>query len=355
MDENPAPILEFNYFSHDFEAELQAEVTLYELDNTIVNVDEDEKALYPTLLHAKLSDTSCESLVGFSQSVVEEIIQSGLVYLKRAIPINTIASQLKEKGSKVRTAIIKGVDAVSKCFVPFDATLGCPRLTTKLLPVEKERLTEPTRNSRFIIDGRNQRLSSISCSFEQRKKYFSHKLKGIGLSSQYIVNHEGFCLYVSPSMPCSNADISMYRLFKPQIMAGINELMTNIGDSTSYVYIMGDKGYRCEDCPELITLATGCNDITYNRYRILIENFFGRMIKVFRAAKELFMLSEERFDAFNLALAYLTNMHIKLSPLRQEEYKLLVVCYDKIEQLHRQKATKHKESQQKYLRSINNN
>ncbi|KAK8801952.1 hypothetical protein WA158_006347 [Blastocystis sp. Blastoise] len=362
--------------------DLMDEIQDYELEHEFTTNDIEEKPLFPEDLHRKLTDRTTEFLVGFSRLTCETIIQDvnnsyfiaihhfkgerkgalqanesiylSLVYLKRCCTFNEIASTLKQKSNVVRTAILKGTEAISKCFVPFDTTLGCPKLETKLNTSEKGHLTDEAKNSRYIIDGRHQRIAALSSSKAQRRKYYSHKFNNTGLNCQYIINHEGLCVYLSPSMPASNSDISMFRCFKTTIMAGLNELMTNVGDSLSPVYILGDKGYHSESDSELLSLKNGQNDITFNRYRILIENYFGRMIKVFRAAKEPFPLSEEKYDVFNRAIAHLTNIHIKNSPLRAEEFKILQFSYDKIEKYHKEKAERHKIAQRNYQARIQN-
>ncbi|KAK8800584.1 hypothetical protein WA158_006902 [Blastocystis sp. Blastoise] len=204
-------------FSCDIEEEIDREVEDNCLDHDITVNDPDEQSFYPESFQRLLSDSSY---------------------------------------------------AIAACYVPFCTTLGCPKLSSKISEAEKQRLSEQGQSSRFIIDGRHQRIAAVSP----------------GMSAQYIINHEGLCIYVSPSLPASNSDISMFRLNKHAIMAGLNEMLTNIGDTLSSVYILADKGYHFESDPELLTLPNGVNDITFNKYRILIENYFGRMTRVFQAA-----------------------------------------------------------------------
>ncbi|KAK8793345.1 hypothetical protein WA158_002496 [Blastocystis sp. Blastoise] len=378
-------------FSCDIEEEIDREVEDYCLDHDVTVNDPDEQSLYPESFHRLLSDSSCEQLLGFSRSRCEMIIQDGiycsimlylsyytiflamfnfkgnrkgslsqnksiflaLVYIRRCCTIGELATKVHEKRNIVRTALLKGIDAIAACYVPFCTTLGCPKLSSKISEAEKQRLSEQGQSSRFIIDGRHQRIAAVSSSFAQRRKFFSHKFHSPGMSAQYIINHEGLCIYVSPSLPASNSDISMFRLNKHAIMAGLNEMLTNIGDTISSVYILADKGYHSESDPELLSLPNGVNDITFNKYRILIENYFGRMTRVFKAAREPFGLAEERFDSFNKALTHLTNLSIMDSPLRSEEYKVLQCHYDKIELMHRNKAERHKEAQRKYQQRFN--
>ena len=79
--------------------------------------------------------------------------------------------------------------------------------------------------------------------------------------------------------------------------------------------IMADKGYVSSNCPELIT---GSNS-TFNKYRLLVERYFGRMTSVFGIVSRAFPLTYEYFDDYIRTICFLTNVHVYCQKLREKD------------------------------------
>lgn len=69
------------------------------------------------------------------------------------------------------------------------------------------------------------------------------------------------------------------------------------------------------NCPELIT---GSN-ATFNKYRLLVERYFGRMTSVFGIVSRAFPLTYEYFDDYIRTICFLTNVHVYCQKLGEKD------------------------------------
>ena len=104
----------------------------------------------------------------------------------------------------------------------------------------------------------------------------------------------------------------MWARHRGAVLAG---LRTIVDDEP---FVLADLGYRSEAHPELITCDRP--NPALNARRLVVENYFGRMVQMFAAARHRFRLGTQHFDTFVRALCHATNRTVEVSPLRQNDY-----------------------------------
>jgi len=91
---------------------------------------------------------------------------------------------------------------------------------------------------------------------------------------------------------------------------------------------MADKGYQgahelgryiIPNKGSSLTNQEKASNNNIAKARIIIQNFYGRMKKLFKILVEAFRLDEDCFDDIFVICFYLTNYHIQNSPLRKED------------------------------------
>ncbi|KAK8809833.1 hypothetical protein WA158_000776 [Blastocystis sp. Blastoise] len=173
-----------------------------------------------------------------------------LMSYRLAISGNKLATQFHIKLSKIHTALRRGIHSIGMCFNEFSSNFDVPKLNMKLDRIDLRILSSLPKvlNSTFVIDGRHQLFGNISNNGIIIKKLYSYKHKKTALNSQFIINHNGYCVYVSPGHPASSHDVIMYRTYRNVI---INDLRNMIDDkygednnsSNEELYILTDEGY----------------------------------------------------------------------------------------------------------------
>ena len=104
---------------------------------------------------------------------------------------------------------------------------------------------------------------------------------------------------------------------------------------------MGDSGYKNAEFPELY--AGWEANTTLNRRRLVVENYFGRMAKVFGVVKEKFSLGYEHVNNYIKALCFLTNVSVCLKPLRHKDYLVHCAIMNYIASREEEKRKAHRE------------
>lgn len=180
-------------------------------------------------------------------------------------------------------------------------------------------IAQRVETSRFIIDGRHHRFANIE-GIATRSSYYSYKFKNTALTNLFIIDRNGICRYVSKSYPASAADITVYRTNIGAISQKLRLLLLNSGVNDSELIIQGDLGFECSR-QELVTCtADGSSEHRiFNKYRILVEQYFGRMASKFASARLPFRLAEDKHDNYINAITFLTNCSVTLNPLRAGE------------------------------------
>lgn len=306
---------------------------------------DDELVPYSWLEKYQLDDV--KHYTGFDRIDLEKIYEKALQYLncnkstftrgqalfislwqiRTGVTCNEIAVHLKTRSNQtVESAVAKGFAALSKCFVPFrvDSRTKIPKASEVMLDNEsaiiEERMTDDHFiKSRFIVDGRHHAFGRVPMT-SNRKSYFSYKLHCPALSNMYIIDREGQCSYVSGSYPASIHDLTIYRDVQIESNAGLRQMIHEICPNDE-LYIQADLGYKGQGLPEIVTKSqdNSAERKIFNKYRLLVEQYFGRMSSKFVATRLPFRFKEELHDLFIRATAFLTNLSIELNPLRSGE------------------------------------
>ena len=72
--------------------------------------------------------------------------------------------------------------------------------------------------------------------------------------------------------------------------------------------------------PTVISAYNSC----VSSVRIIIENFFGRMMTLFKMASDSFDLDHCWYDKFNKLMCALTNAHLEFHPLKEFDFSIFV-------------------------------
>lgn len=242
-----------------------------------------------------------------------EAIFLALVFLRLGWPVAHLAASVGGEVQAVTRAVERGLDALGQCFRPF--TTFSPISVLRELVSDEERDTLPERalESRFVVDGKHFK-GRVYGGLAGAQSYYSHKLNTAGYQFQCIVSHYGQCVHVTDVEPAATHDITVYKKCRPLLLAGMGAVGLND------VVILADQGYRAPDVPELFIPSPPSAAV--NARRLIVEHYFGRMVQVFASIRHRFRLGAVHLNPFVRALCYLTNYHVFLSPLKNDEYLL---------------------------------
>lgn len=250
-----------------------------------------------------------------------------LWHIRTGVTCNEIAVHLKTRSNQtVESAVAKGFAALSKCFIPFrvDTRTKIPKASEVMLGnessiIEERMIDDHFLNSRFIVDGRHHAFGRVPMT-SNRKSYFSYKLHCPALSNMYIIDREGQCSYVSESYPASIHDLTIYRNERIATCAGLRQMIHEICPNDN-LFIQADLGYKGQGLPEIVTKSqdNSAERKIFNKYRLLVEQYFGRMSSKFASTRLPFRFKEDLHDLFIRATVFLTNLSIELNPLRSGE------------------------------------
>ncbi|KAK8799556.1 hypothetical protein WA158_006105 [Blastocystis sp. Blastoise] len=225
-------------------------------------------------------------------------------------------------------------------------------------------------NSTFVIDGRHQLFGNISNNGIDAKEYYSYKRKKTALNSQFIINHNGYCVYVSPGHPASSHDVIMYRTYRNVIINGLrnmihdkygednnryvgggDELLTSPGSSHSSISSSSSRtnnnnsqnissnqisinnsqinrnnnnsnsnsissvseknNNNSQNISSNSSNSSSSINKTFNKHRLLVENYFERLTKKFLICSQRFEMKQDTYYDYIKGLVYLTNSTIE--------------------------------------------
>ena len=195
-------------------------------------------------------------------------------------------------------------------------------------------LEKDVKESQFIVDGKHF-LSCARCPMSQKQQYYSHKLNDTALQSQFVITHCGICVHVTGGERAAIPDKAVYSDNRAKMLQTLSQL------AGPNVIILADAGYVNK---AFLEIRIGKDNPLFNRHRLLVEAYFGRMSKVFSQVRHRFSLSVEVFDNFVQSLAYLTNLHISINPLRVEERSVHLALI--LDHLKKQETKRRKHSEQ---------
>ena len=306
-----------------------------------------------------LYSSSCDwkRITGFNLPLLEKIIMQALthykggyaskisgneailltiIWLRSGFSFAKLADPLEWNAQIVTRAVIKGLSALSFCFEDFTCYTEVKPLLDIADVNDIEKLSEKELLSQYIIDGKHFPIAKVGREVE-RPYYCSYKLKHIAYQAQFVITHTGLCVSVSRGEKAGEHDMKVYYDNRRRLIVGLYQMIRRDP------IIMGDQGYLASDCPEIITSKSQ----VFNKYRILIERYFGRMSVVFAAVGKKFPLSFEHFSLYVRTLSFLTNVHVFNSPLvrKEERYHYAMEFYWQTR--YEDKILKHRESVKK--------
>jgi hypothetical protein len=225
-----------------------------------------------------------------------ECVFLAIAWLRSGLRFAELGEMLTWNAQRLQRAVLRGIHGLACSFGEFRPLGGAPRLDASLSPEERGALPPDACASQFIVDGRHVPCARVGDD-ATRQAFYSYKLNCAGLQYQ--------CVHVAAGARARTHDLSVWVESRARVMARLREIVG--GDPL----ILADKGYRKAGCPELV--ACKGSDASFNKHRIIIECYFGRMSKVFAASSKRFTLALDRFDVCVKALCHLTNMSIAIS------------------------------------------
>ena len=241
-----------------------------------------------------------------------ECVYLALLWYRSGYNCTKIADHIGENQQVITRAICSGIKALAACFEPFCAYGGAPKLSQYLSSEKLVGIPQEALDSQFICDGKHIRAKRLS-SLEEASTYFSKKLCTIGYQFQCIVTHMGQCVFVSNGERAAVHDMTVYRNNRTILLAGLSAV------GISRPIILADQGYENSEFPELFVPKKPSEAL--NARRLIVENYFGRMSKVFGIVKHRFPFNYEMLNPYLRRLYFLTNVHIFQKSLRKHKYR----------------------------------
>lgn len=174
--------------------------------------------------------------------------------------------------------------------------------------------------------------------FQEQKEYYSAKHKLYGMKIEVSVAPPGVAFDMSDAFPGSKSDLTILldrvdvhkKMLKKQSdsESDFGEGSQQFGDSWA---VLVDKGYQGAGQvvralhPKKKPMHGQLDhaDITRNEAissdRVLVENYFGRMCQLWNVAYMTFKWNRSRFDLTMKLCVALTNYHVDMMPLRQQD------------------------------------
>jgi len=214
------------------------------------------------------------------------------------------------RAQTLETLILRGLKGLSLCFAAFNPHFCAPSLGELLDAEQRVAIPAAALGTQFIVDGKHIACSRVGDA-SNRQAYYSHKLHTAALGFQVVVTHLGECVHVAAGARAAEHDIAVWARHR-------NTVLAHLGTIVCEPLILADLGYRSAAHPEIITNSEPISAL--NSRRLVVENYFGRMVQLFAAARHRFRLGLEHFDTFIHALCHPTNRTIEASPLRQGDF-----------------------------------
>jgi len=234
-----------------------------------------------------------------------------LAFLRSGLPIFRLSRPLSMRPQTLESFILRGLRGLSSSFATSNPEYGSPSLDELLDAEQKAAIPAAALGTRFIVDGKHIACSRVGDA-STRQAFCSHKLRTAALGFQAVVTNFGECVHVAAGARAAEHDIAVWGRHRNMVLARLRTLIS--GDPL----ILADLGYRSATYPEIIT--NNEPNPTLNSRRLVVENFFGRMVQVFASSRYRFRLGLEHFDTFIRALCHATNRTIAASPLRNDDF-----------------------------------
>ena len=253
-----------------------------------------------------------------------------LVFLRLGVNISKLSLSTGTSNERVSRAVHRGLEGLAACFQP-GVVKNCAPTLSEIIAGRNDSQSNSSSSSssnflssdksippeaaeaRFIVDGRHLPCVRVGVHQDPRL-YYSHKLNQTAIQFQVIVTLLGECVFVTPWARASVHDIEVYKSSRSEMLQTLTAI-----DPGKQIKILGDKGYRTQECDEIVTAHATSH--SFNGYRLVVEIFFGRMCTVFLAGSRRMSLGIDSWNILIKSLCHLTTLHINLSPLRADEHR----------------------------------
>ena len=218
----------------------------------------------------------------------------------------------------------------------------------------------------LVVDVTFQMRTRPKMLFRDAQYYFSGKHHAYGYKTEVAHLPNGLAVFISDTYAGSVHDFSIFKdnleIYEKFLEKKGSDMNTNDQGELKDRYpkhwaLLVDKGYQGASEKIRAILPTKGKDLSREenarnkkiaKNRIICENFYGRMKKLFKIMEGKFKWDEESYSTVFKVCVALTNYHIMKYPLRNEDgiyYKVVLKSYAD-EELERKR--KHRESNKKY-------
>jgi len=266
-----------------------------------------------------------------------------------------------------------GYDLIAKTFRISETRLeDClnrvrPALHTALRSRWWDRRRRPVRQPNavsplvaLIVDGHTTPICQPKMPYEDAKVYWDGKNHIYGLKTEIAISARSphYCLFTCPAVPASKHDYELHKEIYRQYMGYLRmtpeEMIQNEAQvEHAYWLIMGDKGYvgpaddthpieRVVPKKGTLTEADRQRNISINRERVVVEQYLGRLAKLWSTMSRGWRWDHGHFDIDFEIACMLTNEHITTTRLDDEDatfYKQLLESYETTHLVRRAKRT----------------
>lgn len=213
--------------------------------------------------------------------------------------------------------------------------------------------------------------------FEEAKIYWNTKHSMYSLKSEVAVmaTPPHYALFVQKAQPGSIHDYTIFKQTADSYAAYLQkntqekQAIPSDGSNNRWA-ILGDRGYTGpeRDTPTVRRLFIQRNAITQEQQsrnaelaaiRVVVEQWFGRLKKLWKFARTVYKLDHSEFDSHFLILSLLTNEHIRVNNLTEEDriyyLNLLKEQRERYEQRRRKRhaqAEKYREKKRQRIQSL---
>jgi hypothetical protein len=221
----------------------------------------------------------------------------------------------------------------------------------------------------LIIDAHTVEIGVPQTDFRMAKRWFDGKNRIYGIKVEVAVSSAAphYCMFVSEGQPAAKHD---YEIHKEVFPSYIDYLRMTAEEAAraekhqpAYWQILGDKAYTGSrhDTEPLVrvvptrgpglSLVDQAKNEEINRWRVVIEQFFGRLAVLWHTFNSTWRYDHNHFDYDYQIACMLTNCHMESTTLHHEDeefYNKMLVA--RLRTFEEKKAKKTESARQKLAR-----
>lgn len=269
----------------------------------------------------------------------KDILFIVLCVIKAATNWDLMGEIFDKKGPTLQRLFSRAVDILSPVLYK-DCVVGHMTKLSMTNLISKRAQFKNFPCALYATDVIFQQANRPSGNMLEGKLYFSGKHKLYGFKTEVSVTPSGQAVDSTDHKPGSIADIVIFRDnidFHKEVLKKVGpdtEIVDDVETSTKFPdswAILMDKGYqganqyvraiipKKKPHGKMLSIDDASWNATVASDRIIVENFFGRLTKLWGIISSKFRWGEESYDAiFRLCVAF-TNYHISQHPLRDDE------------------------------------